>query len=100
MINDDNNELFLDISFDDIDDMLSEINDDELNINEDNLNTNQENVYRQNQKKNMKEIVVSIPAKDFDFFVDNIFYLKNKWKLDTTSDIVLKAIEEVIKDNG
>ena len=53
--------------------------------------------HRENKPKRVKEIVVAFPEEEFDDFVQDIFELKSRWQLGTTSDIVAKAIRDAVQ---
>jgi hypothetical protein len=84
----DDSELFNNLS--DLDDQLNEI---------DNFLDEESDSLTIDKKIRLKEIVVAIPEKEFDDFIQDIFELKSRWGLGTTSDIVIKAIRESIDKN-
>jgi ParB-like chromosome segregation protein Spo0J len=53
--------------------------------------------HRENKPKRVKEIVVAFPEEEFDDFVQDIFELKSRWQLSTTSEIVAKAIRDAVQ---
>lgn len=58
-----------------------------------------ENVMQENEEKRqrVKEVVVIIAEENFDDFVQDIFELKSRWQLGTTSDIIIKAIKDAVQ---
>lgn len=49
------------------------------------------------KRKRVKEVVLVFPEENFDDFVQDVFDLKTKWQLGSTSEIVAKAIREALQ---